>query len=50
MYECQSIGDDNERPDMSGTDSDGNEVIMCEAKFYAGLTYNQPLTYLERLR
>ncbi|MBE5844544.1 MAG: hypothetical protein E7302_10345 [Butyrivibrio sp.] len=49
-YECQSIGDEYERPDMAGRDSNGNEVILCEAKFYAGLTANQPLTYLERLR
>ena len=49
-YECQSVGDEQERPDMSGTDTEGNEVILCEAKFYAGLTSNQPLTYLERLR
>lgn len=49
-YECQSIGADNERPDMSGADQNGNEVILCEAKFYAGLTSNQPLTYLARLR
>lgn len=49
-YECQLTGDKNERPDMSGTDADGKEVILCEAKFYAGLTSNQPLTYLDRLR
>ena len=49
-YECQSVGDEQERPDMSGTDTEGKEVILCEAKFYAGLTSNQPLTYLERLR
>jgi hypothetical protein len=49
-YECQSVGDEQERPDMSGTDTEGNEVILCEAKFYAGLTSNQPLPYLERLR
>ena len=49
-YECQSVGDELERPDMSGTDPDGNELILCEMKFYAGLTSNQPLTYLRRLR
>lgn len=48
-YECQSVGADRERPDMSGTDGDGNELILCEMKFYAGLTTNQPLTYLKRL-
>lgn len=49
-YECQLTGEELERPDMSGKDADGNEIILCEAKFYAGLTSNQPLTYLERLR
>ena len=48
-YTCQSVGEDKERPDMSGVDSDGNEVILCEMKFYAGLTDNQPNGYLNRL-
>ena len=50
VYECQSVGENNERPDMAGTDSSGKEIILCEAKFYAGLTSNQPVTYLDRLR
>lgn len=49
-YECQSVGDDLERPDMAGSDTEGNEIILCEMKFYAGLTSNQPLTYLRRLK
>jgi len=49
MYSCQSVGDNNERTDMSGVDSDGKEVILCEMKFYAGLTSNQPNGYLDRL-
>lgn len=48
-YTCQSVGEDKERPDMSGVDLDGNEVILCEMKFYAGLTDNQPNGYLKRL-
>lgn len=48
-YSCQSIGKEKERPDISGTNPDGKEVILCEAKFYAGLTSNQPNTYIERL-
>lgn len=48
-YKCQSVGDKKERPDIAGIDTDGNEVILCEAKFYAGLTSNQPNTYLDRL-
>ena len=48
-YSCQSVGENNERPDMSGVDGNGNEVILCEMKFYAGLTSNQPNGYLDRL-
>lgn len=48
-YRCQSVGDEQERPDMAGVDTSGQEVVLCEMKFYAGLTANQPLTYLERL-
>lgn len=50
QYICQSVGDDNERPDMAGVDSNQCECILCEMKFYAGLTPNQPLGYLERLK
>ena len=48
-YSCQSVGENSERPDMSGVDSQGRETILCEMKFYAGLTSNQPNTYLDRL-
>ena len=48
-FVCQSVGDNQERPDMAGIDVDGKEQILCEAKFYAGLTDNQPNTYLDRL-
>ncbi len=48
-YSCQSVGENSERPDMSGVDRNGKEVILCEMKFYAGLTANQPNGYLDRL-
>lgn len=52
QYICQSTGksEEKERPDMSAIDSNGDEVILCEMKFYATLTVNQPLTYLDRLQ
>lgn len=52
QYACQVTGDseEKERPDMVGIDSTGKEIILFEMKFYASLTVNQPLTYLERLR
>lgn len=49
-YSCQSVGENNERPDMSGTNNEGKEVLLCEMKFYAALTPNQPTGYLERLQ
>jgi len=49
-FRTQSSGENKERPDISGRDTDGNEIILCEAKFWAGLTKNQPIAYLERLR
>lgn len=49
-YSCQATGENQERPDMSGKDYSGRELVLCEAKFYAGLTDNQPLTYLKRLK
>lgn len=48
-YSCQSVGENSERPDMSGVDKDGRETVLCEMKFYAGLTSNQPNAYLDRL-
>lgn len=52
QYVCQVTGnsDEKERPDMVGLDSNGKESILCEMKFYATLTVNQPLTYLRRLK
>lgn len=48
-YKDQSVGENLERPDMSGKTPEGKEVILCEMKFYAGLTDNQPNGYLDRL-
>lgn len=52
QYNCQATGDseEKERPDMAASDADGNEVVLCEMKFYASLTSNQPGTYLKRLK
>ncbi|MBR3017521.1 MAG: hypothetical protein IKH57_10685 [Clostridia bacterium] len=48
-YACQAAGENSERPDIAGVDSNGTELLLCEAKFYAGLTSNQPNAYLDRL-
>lgn len=49
-YIAQSIGENLERPDISGvTTTDENERLIIEAKFWASLTENQPLEYLKRI-
>jgi len=40
----------NSIPDLRGKDSSGKEIFIGEAKFWAGLTDNQPVVYLERLK
>ena len=46
-YRCQDSDDEYGRPDITGY-SDRLELV-CEAKFYAGLTENQPISYIRRL-
>ena len=46
----QVVGDKRERPDLVGWDDDGDKRLLVEAKFWAGLTDNQPNGYLKRLR
>ena len=47
-YKCQDADSDSGRPDIAGYNA-GTLRILCEAKFYAGLTANQPVSYLVRL-
>lgn len=49
LYTCQDTDSEHGRPDIAGY-SDGKLRILCEAKFYAGLTENQPVSYLKRLQ
>lgn len=49
-FRTQKIGGNLERPDISGYDNDGKEVLILEAKFWASLTDNQPLEYLNRIQ
>lgn len=44
----QATGEDGARPDLAVFDENGSEWFLIEAKFWAGLTENQPLTYLQR--
>ena len=45
----QTTGEGGERPDLAAVDERGAERLLIEAKFWAGLTENQPVRYLERL-
>lgn len=48
-YSVQNVGIELERPDISGKDVYGKELLLIEAKFWASLTSNQPMGYLKRL-
>jgi len=48
-YVSQASKIDLGRTDISGIDINGNEIIIFEAKFWASLTENQPISYLKRL-
>jgi TrpR-related protein YerC/YecD len=41
--------EDQSIPDLVGFDQNGKKVLIGESKFWAGLTENQPVTYLRRL-
>ena len=45
----QVAGDTGDRPDLAGTDEHGVECLLIEAKFWAGLTEDQPVEYLSRI-
>ena len=49
QFHTQASGENKERPDLAGIDSNGQENVLCEMKFYAALTDNQPNTYIDRL-
>jgi hypothetical protein len=49
VYANQVSGDDDARPDLVARDDQGTQRLLIEAKFWAGLTEHQPVTYLERL-
>jgi len=50
-YQTQSHSQhDPAIPDLVARDSNGQEILLGEAKFWAGLTDNQPVTYIQRLQ
>lgn len=44
VFQAQAAGKDGAIPDLVGTDQEGRKVLIGEAKFWAGLTDNQPVT------
>jgi len=48
-FRTQASGINLERPNMVGFNTIAEEMIICESKFYAGLTGNQPVEYMKRL-
>lgn len=46
---AEAAGEDQERVDLAGYDRVDDERVLIEAKFWAGLTDNQPASYLTRL-
>jgi hypothetical protein len=48
-FATQARDADGAIPDLVGRDADGNQVVIVEAKFWAGLTGRQPNAYLDRL-
>lgn len=49
VFRTQATGAEGERPDLIGFDERGQSPLVIEAKFWAGLTDNQPVAYLQRL-
>ncbi len=48
-YRTQAGAEDGSIPDLIGEDKDGKRVLIMEAKFWAGLTPNQPGSYIQQL-
>ena len=47
--QTEVTGEEGDRPDLACFGQDGKERLLIESKFWAGLTFNQPVTYLRRL-
>ena len=48
-YRTQAALNDEGTPDLVGQDGLGRERVIIEAKFWAGLTEHQPVSYIARL-
>jgi len=48
-FRTQGTGPEGSTPDLVGTDLEGRRIIVAEAKFWAGLTDHQPVTYFNHI-
>ena len=48
-FHTQAAEADGAVPDLVGEDAEGRQILIVEAKFWAGLTKAQPTVYLQRL-
>jgi len=48
-FDTQVRGNENTIPDLVGIDENGDRILLVETKFWAGLTDNQPVNYIESL-
>src|SRR6202011_647329 len=48
-YACQERTENAGQPDIMGRDENGRVVLIIEAKFWASLTANQPVEYLQHI-
>jgi hypothetical protein len=49
VFRTQAYRSGKAKPDLVGTNVDGDTPVIIESKFWAGLTADQPVTYLQRL-
>jgi len=48
FFRTQVYDEDGAFPDLAGFDDENDQVCIIESKFWAGLTDNQPVTYIKR--
>jgi len=49
VFRTQAVGRKGQKPDFVGSDGAGRPRVIVEAKFWSGLTENQPSAYLDML-
>lgn len=47
-FRTQVYDEDESIPDLVGFDNENDQICIIESKFWAGLTHNQPITYIKR--